>query len=98
MDVVKVMVSGGAMTARSDLLALQYGRPDLVYLVRLAHGAGLPVTAHAHSVESVEVCLAAGADGIEHSTCLTERGLAQPAALFGWAAWAPKDRMEHAST
>jgi imidazolonepropionase-like amidohydrolase len=80
--VVKVMVSGGSMTAGSDLLALQYGVDELAVIVRAAHAGGLPVTAHAHSVESVEVCLAAGVDGIEHCTCMTAGGLRRPARLF----------------
>lgn len=82
-DVVKLIVSGGSMTAGSDLLALQYGVEDVTHVVRTAHAAGLPVTAHAHSVESVRVCLAAGVDGIEHCTCMTGRGLERPADLFG---------------
>lgn len=81
-NVVKVMVSGGSMTAGSDLLALQYGPAEVAEVVRAAHQAGLPVTAHAHSVESVEACLAAGVDGIEHCTCITARGLERPEPLF----------------
>lgn len=81
-DVVKIIVSGGSMTAGSDLLALQYGVADVARVVRAAHAAGLPVTAHAHSEESVRVCLAAGVDGIEHCTCMTARGLEQPPDLF----------------
>jgi len=81
-DVVKVMVSGGSMTPGSDLLALQFDAEEVGLLVRLAHAAGLPVTAHAHSVAAVEVSLAAGVDGIEHCTCLTAAGLAAPGPLF----------------
>lgn len=81
-DVVKVMVSGGSMTAGSDLLTLQYGPAQVTEVVRAAHGAGLPVTAHAHSVESVAVCLAADVDGIEHCTCMTASGLQRPEPLF----------------
>jgi imidazolonepropionase-like amidohydrolase len=81
-DVVKLIVSGGSMTAGSDLLALQYGPDDVAHVVRTAHAAGLPVTAHAHSVESVRVCLDAGVDGIEHCTCMTAAGLETPVDLF----------------
>jgi len=81
-DVVKVMVSGGSMTPGSDLLALQFGVVEVGLVVRLAHAAGLPVTAHAHSVAAVEVSLAAGVDGIEHCTCLTGAGLESPEPLF----------------
>jgi imidazolonepropionase-like amidohydrolase len=78
---VKIVVSGGAMTAGSDLLELQFGLDDVRLVVEEAHRRGLPVTAHAHSVPSVEVCAAAGVDGIEHCTCLTARGIHTPPAL-----------------
>jgi imidazolonepropionase-like amidohydrolase len=77
-DVVKVIVSGGAMTKGSELLALQYTAAEVALVVREAHRMGLPVTAHAHSLESVEASIAAGVDGIEHCTCLTEHGVETP--------------------
>jgi len=79
---VKIMVSGGAMTAGSDLLELQFGLDDVRLVVGEAHRRGLPVTAHAHSLPSVEVCMAAGVDGIEHCTCLTARGIHTPPVLI----------------
>jgi imidazolonepropionase-like amidohydrolase len=79
---VKIVVSGGAMTAGSDLLELQFGLDDVRLVVEEAHRRGLAVTAHAHSVPSVEVCIAAGADGIEHCTCLTAGGIHTPPALI----------------
>jgi imidazolonepropionase-like amidohydrolase len=79
---VKIVVSGGAMTAGSDLLELQFGLDDVRLVVEEAHGRGLAVTAHAHSVPSAEVCVAAGVDGIEHCTCLTARGISTPPALI----------------
>jgi imidazolonepropionase-like amidohydrolase len=79
---VKIVVSGGAMTAGSDLLELQFGLDDVRLVVEEAHRRGLPVTAHAHSRPSVEVCAAAGVDGIEHCTCLTTRGIRTPPALI----------------
>lgn len=79
---VKIVVSGGAMTAGSDLLQLQFGVEEVRLVVEEAHRRGLPVTAHAHSVSSVEVCVAAGVDGIEHCTCLTDRGIHTPPALI----------------
>ncbi len=79
--VVKIIVSGGAMTAGSDLLALQFDRDEVTLVVREAHRRGLAVTAHAHSLGSAEVCVDAGVDGIEHFTCLTERGVVTPDAL-----------------
>jgi imidazolonepropionase-like amidohydrolase len=81
-DVVKIIVSGGAMTAGSDLLSMQYSPQDLSLVVREAHRVGLPVAAHAHSLEAVQACVLAGVDGIEHCTCLTERGLLTPPDLI----------------
>ena len=79
---VKTVVSGGAMTAGSDLLGLQFGLDEVRLVVEEAHRLGLAVTAHAHSVPSVEVCVAAGVDGIEHCTCLTAWGIHTPPALI----------------
>lgn len=79
---IKLIVSGGAMTAGSDLLRLQFDLADVRAVVDEAHRRGLPVTAHAHSVPSAEACLAAGTDGIEHCTCLTATGVHTPAVLI----------------
>ncbi|WP_344076431.1 amidohydrolase family protein [Luedemannella helvata] len=75
---IKIIVSGGAMTAGSDLLRLQFDIADVRVVVDEAHRRGLPVTAHAHPVSAVEVCLAAGVDAIEHCTCLTATGISTP--------------------
>jgi imidazolonepropionase-like amidohydrolase len=79
---VKIVVSGGAMTAGSDLLELQFGVDDVRLVVGEAHRCGLAVTAHAHSVSSVEVCVTAGVDAIEHCTCLSARGIHTPPGLM----------------
>jgi imidazolonepropionase-like amidohydrolase len=80
-DVIKVMVSGGAMTVGTDVTVCQFSLEELRALVDEAHRAGLPVTGHAHAVPAVEMCLAAGVDGIEHCTCITAHGIAMPAGL-----------------
>ena len=80
-QIIKIVVSGGAMTAGSDLLQLQFGVGEVRLVVEEAHNRGLPVTAHAHSVSSVEVCADAGVDGIEHCTCLTATGIRTPERL-----------------
>lgn len=74
-DVVKVMASGGMLTPGSDQLGVQFSAEDLALIVSLAHDAGLPVLAHAHSVRGAWHALGAGVDGIEHFTCLTEDGI-----------------------
>lgn len=74
-DVVKVMASGGVMTSGSDVMRCQFEADELRLVVEEAHAAGLPVTAHAHGVPSVEQAISAGVDGIEHASCLGPTGV-----------------------
>ena len=86
-DVVKVMASGGAMTAGTDVMTCQFTIAELRLILDEAHAFGLPVVAHAHGLPAVEQCLQAGVDGIEHCSCLTESGVeASDALLAGLAA------------
>jgi imidazolonepropionase-like amidohydrolase len=55
-------------------MSTQFTDSELRLMVELAHQAGLPVTAHAHGTPAVEQAIAAGADGIEHCSCVTDRG------------------------
>ncbi|GAA3521496.1 amidohydrolase family protein [Nocardioides daeguensis] len=73
-DVVKVMAGGGFLTSGSDMVGAQFGVDSLRVVVETAHGCGLPVLAHAHSAVAIEVALAAGVDGIEHFTGVTQCG------------------------
>ena len=73
-DVVKVMASGGVNTPGSDMLRTQFTDVALRTAVDEAHSLGLPVTAHAHGTPAVRQALDAGVDGIEHCTCVSERG------------------------
>ena len=73
-DVVKVMASGGVNTPGTDVMRTQFTDEELRAAVEEAHALGLPVTAHAHGTPAVRQALDAGVDGIEHCTCVTERG------------------------
>ncbi|GAA2115171.1 amidohydrolase family protein [Nocardioides bigeumensis] len=73
-DVIKVMASGGMLTLGSDVFGVQFTAEELRAAVDAAHDAGLRLLAHAHSLAGIEHALAAGADGIEHFSCLTENG------------------------
>lgn len=73
-DAIKVMASGGFLTEGTDMFGAQYPAADLRILVEAAHAVGLPVLAHAHSVAGIESALAAGVDGIEHFSGITEHG------------------------
>ncbi|MFL6108229.1 MAG: amidohydrolase family protein [Marmoricola sp.] len=74
-DVVKVMASGGFLTAGTDMFGAQFEPSELRVLVDSCHDAGLRVLAHAHSLAGIEHALSAGVDGIEHFTGLTEAGV-----------------------
>jgi imidazolonepropionase-like amidohydrolase len=77
-DVIKVMASGGMTTVGTDPFGVQFDRAELRALVDAAHGVGLPVVAHAHSLAGMRHALAAGVEGIEHFTGLTETGIRVP--------------------
>ena len=71
-DLVKVMASGGFLTAGTDQLGAQFDPVALRRLVDAAHAAGLRVVAHTHSITGAEVALQAGVDGLEHFTNMAE--------------------------
>jgi imidazolonepropionase-like amidohydrolase len=82
-DIIKVMASGGVMTAGTDVLACQYTLEQLRTVADEAHACGLAVTAHAHGLPAVIQAVDAGVDGIEHCSCLTECGIEVPQDLPG---------------
>jgi imidazolonepropionase-like amidohydrolase len=65
-DWVKVMASGGNMTAGSIPLEPQYSEAELTALVDDAHRLRHPVSAHSLNAESNRRAVAAGVDTIEH--------------------------------
>ncbi|TDV52097.1 amidohydrolase family protein [Actinophytocola oryzae] len=65
-DVVKIMASGGTLTAGSAQHEPQFGVAELRAAVDEAHRHGLPVVAHAHASAGIANALAAGVDGLEH--------------------------------
>jgi imidazolonepropionase-like amidohydrolase len=74
-DVIKIMASGGNMTAGPLPFEAQFGVEFLRAVVEEAHRQGLPVTAHAHSAQAIADAVAAGVDGIEHATFMTATGV-----------------------
>ena len=81
-DVVKVMVSGGNITAGSLPWESQFDDAALRVLVDKAHGAGIPVAAHAHGAAALRACVTAGVDAIEHCTFMTADGVDHDPALL----------------
>src|SRR5262249_16809270 len=76
-DVVKIMTSGGFQTTGTQVMLCQFTLDEVRVVVEAAHAAGLPVTAHAHGLPAVHMAMAAGADGIEHCSFLTDQGVSQ---------------------
>jgi imidazolonepropionase-like amidohydrolase len=74
-DVIKIMASGGNMTAGSLPELSQYTRDELQAAVEEAHRHGLPITAHAHGTAAIIDALAAGVDGLEHVSFSTADGV-----------------------
>lgn len=77
-DVIKVMASGGMVTAGTDVFGVQFAPDELAAVVEAAHAVGLEVLAHAHSLAGIRHALDAGVDGIEHFSGLTADGVGVP--------------------
>jgi imidazolonepropionase-like amidohydrolase len=77
-DLVKAMASGGMLTVGTDLFGVQFTPEELRAAVEETHAAGLRIVAHCHSEAGARHAVAAGVDGLEHVTLLTEQGIAIP--------------------
>lgn len=77
-DIVKIMVTGGALTPTLPMWVSQFSADHVVAVVRTAHAVGLPVAAHCHGIEGTTLALDAGVDTIEHCTFFTENGCSEP--------------------
>ena len=82
-DVVKIMASGGMLTAGTSVTECQFTDEELTAVVREAHRRGLQVTAHAHPLAAIDKVLEAGVGGVEHCTGITDQGLGLPEATIG---------------
>lgn len=67
-DLVKLMVTGGAMTPHSRPWATQFGPEEVLAAVDEAHRHGQPVAAHVHGADGIEVAVGCGVDSLEHCT------------------------------
>jgi imidazolonepropionase-like amidohydrolase len=77
-DVVKVMVTGGALTPSFPMWASQYDLGELQAIVDEAHALGLPVAAHCHGAGGIEASMTVGVDTVEHCTFFTDSGMSEP--------------------
>lgn len=66
-DLIKIMVSGGFITADTvKPWELQFSVDDLRLVVKTASEHGLPVAAHAHGTGAIDIAAEAGVATIEH--------------------------------
>jgi imidazolonepropionase-like amidohydrolase len=79
-DVVKMMVTGGAMTPTHPMWRAQFAEDEVRLVVDEAHRLGLPVAAHCHGVEGIRTAVDVGVDTIEHCTFFTESLVSSPPA------------------
>lgn len=73
-DSIKVMATGGFMTAGSAPWFAQFTDEELAFATADAHRLGKKVVAHAHGVDGIRAAVAAGVDAIEHCTFVAADG------------------------
>jgi imidazolonepropionase-like amidohydrolase len=85
-DVIKVMVNGGALTPGSANDELQFSPAELAAMATEAHDAGLTLTGHAKCAAGMMAAVRAGFDGIEHGlfdTLVPDPAVAEAIAAAG---------------
>jgi imidazolonepropionase-like amidohydrolase len=73
-QVIKVMATGGFMTAGPAPWDAQFGLDELRVVADEAHRLGKRVAAHAHGLAGIRNSIAAGVDTIEHCSWAAETG------------------------
>jgi imidazolonepropionase-like amidohydrolase len=74
-DVIKVMLTGGAGTAGTDPSAAGYTRDEITAAVEEAHAGGRKIAGHGYAGPAIRWAVEAGIDSIEHGAYLTEADL-----------------------
>ena len=72
-DFIKVMCSGGVLTANTSPEFSQFNLEELKTIVGEANNTNLKVSAHCHSLEGINKCIDAGFSSIEHGTFIDEK-------------------------
>ncbi|MFT7651701.1 MAG: imidazolonepropionase-like amidohydrolase [Limisphaerales bacterium] len=75
-DLIKIMATGGRLTAGSQPTDAQFPQATLDALVATAHQHKLPVAAHCHGTEGIHRAALAGVDTIEHCSWVGNDGWA----------------------
>ena len=83
-DWIKIATNGGGGSPRGGYTTRQFCFDEVRTIVEEAHREGVRVMAHAHGGESLDMCLAAGVDTIEHGSLASDRQLAEMARRRIW--------------
>lgn len=75
-NVLKIIASGAVFGLGSEPGAPEMTFEEIVAVVEVAHAAGIKVTAHAHSAESIRDAILAGVDSIEHASLGDDESIA----------------------
>jgi imidazolonepropionase-like amidohydrolase len=83
-DWIKVLATGGVMSAGSDPTMADYSEDELRAAVDAARSKGKDVAVHAHGTEGIRLAILAGARSVEHASMLdsTTIDLARKRATF----------------
>jgi len=83
-DWIKIATNGGGGSPRGGYTTRQFCLAEVRTIVEEAHSKGVRVMAHAHGGESLDMCLAAGVDTIEHGSLASDRQLEEMARRRIW--------------
>ena len=75
-NLIKFCATGGVLSKGTDVGAQQFAFEEMKAIVDEAHLAGMKVAAHAHGAKGIETAIKAGVDSIEHSSFITDAGIA----------------------
>jgi imidazolonepropionase-like amidohydrolase len=73
--VLKIIASGAILAFGGVPGAAEMTPEEISAVVDVAHGAGIPVAAHAHGAQSVKDAILAGVDSIEHASLVDDEGI-----------------------
>ncbi|HIH62612.1 MAG TPA: amidohydrolase family protein [Methanobacteriales archaeon] len=76
-DVIKIMATGGVMSANDRPDDTQFTKKELKIMVDEARFKGKKTMAHAHGLEGIKNCIKAGINSIEHGTYIDKKTAAE---------------------
>ena len=74
-DWIKVLVTGAFMSVGDSPKAVQFSEQEFRAVIEEANRQGMPVMAHAHATEGINMAVRLGARSIEHGTYLDDESI-----------------------